>query len=158
MRMWQGTDGMMRGPGFVVPEGYTKELALESVGPGWALLVNMLFSFIAHEKKYNNTEVTVIQVKEKFGTLRVYTSVSDVVPSTRTEEGLNHSLDKYYFVGGFVSALERMSSHICEECGKAGQLRGGNWLQTTCDEHARGSRPVDFDEKLNEKLDLKLGS
>lgn len=60
--------------------------------------------------------VYVIQVKEKFGTLRF---------------SLNSSEDR---IDAVVRELERMSGKICEFCGSAGtrrSLRG--WTKTVCD-------------------------
>jgi hypothetical protein len=62
-------------------------------------------------------EIYAVQVKEKFGLLRVY--LNETTP----------------FIDGAIHLAEYMSGRICEECGMPGQLRGGNWIQTLCDEH-----------------------
>ena len=64
-------------------------------------------------------QVTVTQVKEKFGTLRFYYSGGDE------------------YIEGLVSMAESMSAVTCEECGNPGRVRRGGWLRCQCDEHAR---------------------
>lgn len=63
-------------------------------------------------------QVTVDQVKEKFGTLRFYYSGGD---ST---------------IDGMVRMAESMSSVMCEECGSIGRRHHGGWVRTLCDTHA----------------------
>jgi len=63
-------------------------------------------------------QVTVTQVKEKFGTLRFYYSGGDDA------------------ISGMVRMAESMSSVTCEECGTPGRRRGGGWVRTLCDTHA----------------------
>lgn len=108
-------------PGFVVYKGYTRELALESVGEGWADLVNEVFD----KKEAYENPITIYQVKEKYGGLRIYTNEYD------------EAFDQ------FLYDVEKRSFYICEECGKAGQLRDGGWYRTLCDEHANGRKAVE---------------
>lgn len=107
-------------PGGVVLEngGYDRELALESIGAGWAPLIHKIFD----KKEELNLNVRIIQVKEKWGGLRVYADYDDSFEPF-IQEVMNESFD------------------ICEECGVAGSLRGNGWYKTLCDEHSRG-RPV----------------
>lgn len=108
-----------RMPSVVHYDGYTRELALASVGEGWAKLVNEAFDQLAHIKG----NIKIIQVKEKWGGLRIYTDYS------------NHLYDKK------VRELEERSFHICEVCGNPGNLRGGGWYRTLCAEHG-GDKPI----------------
>ena len=62
-------------------------------------------------------QVTLDQVKEKFGTLRFYYSGGDD------------------YISGLVSMAESMSGITCEECGKPGTSTGGGWIKTACVEH-----------------------
>ena len=93
------------------------------IGPGWVSLVELLCTYIqGHadwEQKRNPDfqQVTVEQIKEKFGTLRFYYSGGDE------------------YVSGLVSLAEGMSAHICEVCGNNGKLIKGSWLKTRCKEH-----------------------
>jgi hypothetical protein len=64
-------------------------------------------------------QVTVDQVKEKFGGLRFYYTGGD---------------DK---IRGMVGMAESLSAITCEECGAPGDQRQGGWIRTLCDEHAK---------------------
>ena len=61
---------------------------------------------------------TVVQVKEKFGTLRFY---------------VNGATETQY---NYISFAESMSACTCETCGKPGKRLGGGWIYTSCEEHA----------------------
>lgn len=83
---------------------------------GWTDLLIGLCNQLEHVV---GPEFKVLQVKEKFGSLRFYAA------------GANEEARK------LIDAAEDMSSNICEECGAAGRLRGGRWYKTLCDEHER---------------------
>ena len=77
------------------------------------------------------TQVTLDQVKEKFGTLRFYYSGGDD------------------YIRGLVSMAESMSGVTCEECGKPGTQTPGGWIKTVCVEH--GGQDYDTpEEELDE--------
>lgn len=64
------------------------------------------------------TQVTVAQVKEKFGTLRFYYDGGDD------------------YIDGLVEMAEHWAGNTCEECGKPGHLRYDlPWHKTLCEEH-----------------------
>jgi|Laugresu1bdmlbdd_1035124.scaffolds.fasta_scaffold30447_3 hypothetical protein len=58
------------------------------------------------------------QIKEKFGTLRIYTSHLNL------------------YIDGAIDMAESMSEHICEKCGDKGQLYEKGWHRTLCFKHA----------------------
>jgi len=60
---------------------------------------------------------TIVQIKEKFGGLRLYTN------------RITHDQD---LAVGFAEA---MSNRVCEVCGRPGKHRQGGWVKTLCDEH-----------------------
>jgi hypothetical protein len=64
-------------------------------------------------------QVQAHQIKEKFGGLRFYYGGGDS--------------DIY----AMVRMAEYMSFRMCEACGAPGKLRGGGWISTLCDEHAK---------------------
>jgi hypothetical protein len=64
-------------------------------------------------------QVTVDQVKEKFGTLRFYTTGGDRL------------------IDGMIWFAESMSGRICETCGAPGKTRGRGYIYTACNEHAK---------------------
>ena len=70
-------------------------------------------AYYGHEKGFTPE---IAQVKEKFGTLRIYV------------DGSNDFLD------GMVNAMELASGYICEDCGRPGTRRSGGWILTQCDE------------------------
>jgi hypothetical protein len=63
-------------------------------------------------------QVTVAQVKEKFGGLRFYYEGGDD------------------YIAGLVEMAEIWAENTCEVCGEHGNLRGDlSWIRTLCDEH-----------------------
>lgn len=88
---------------------------------GWYRLIDTLCDtiqgYIDQNKKYNNIDipqVTAVQVKEKFGTLRFYYDGGDDV------------------IRGMVWLAENLSAEICENCGNPGELVKSSWIQTLC--------------------------
>jgi hypothetical protein len=62
-------------------------------------------------------QVTLDQVKEKFGTLRFYYTGGDDI------------------IDGMVRMAESMSGVTCEECGNPGETKGQGWVVTLCETH-----------------------
>jgi hypothetical protein len=86
-------------------------------------------------------QVTLDQVKEKFGTLRFYYTGGDE------------------YISGLVSMAESMSGVTCEECSAPAETRGPGWIRTICDpcEQARETkRAKEMEEWQHRKL-LKEG-
>ena len=89
-------------------------------GDGWFNLIDKLCGTIQRYIDQNNKDqVTVDQVKEKFGSLRFYTT------------GANQTIT------GMIWFAESMSSSICETCGQPGKSRGKGWYYTACDQHTK---------------------
>lgn len=90
------------------------------VGDGWFPLLYRLSAQLepliaAHSVDPDYGPPRAAQVKEKFGTLRFYMSLT-------TDE-----------MDAFISAAEKESARTCEECGATGTLRTTGWLKTQCD-------------------------
>lgn len=87
----------------------------DSVGLGWrTILENLHQQLTQHAPNY-----TVAQIKEKFGTLRVYLETGSNGDDTARA----------------IRDAEWESSRTCEYCGKPGkQLRTTGWIKTTCGE------------------------
>lgn len=56
-----------------------------------------------------------VQIKQKWGTLRVYSSNNN----DRTD--------------GIIALAERLSSFICEQCGNSGKLQDTKWRRSLCE-------------------------
>lgn len=86
------------------------------INDGWYDLIYNLSKQIDEIRKRDKIDVVVVQVKEKFGSLRYYTY------------GGNKK------IWDLVSNSEKRSSEICEDCGKKGHMRGTSWYKTLCDD------------------------
>ena len=102
-----------------------KPLGFSAVGPGWRSILDALDSMIANtlENAKVKCEFEVVQIKEKFGGLRVYWS----------SEGLDER--SFHLITGATRMAENMSYRTCEKCGShAGaetRMRGGQKYSRT---------------------------
>ena len=92
------------------------------VCPGWMILIqDMLRELDTKVGNYSTEEdhPTITDIKEKFGTLRVYGyNIDD------TDQAI---IDRY----------AALSAETCMTCGAFGQMREkGYWLYVACDQHA----------------------
>jgi hypothetical protein len=102
---------------------------LDSVGPGWTpLLLTLDDQLKAIQPNYQ-----VVQMKEKFGGLRIYLAGS---PAGVFEE-----------VNRLICTAEGVAERTCEFCGRPGipqapPGRSTGWVKTACDEcqTGRGTR------------------
>jgi len=99
-----------------IPDGWGRWI---EVGRGWYLIVTALDRKLADLDR----DYRVLQVKEKFGTLRYYWEPDETNPSeTVREQGAE-----------LVRAAELLSARTCDECGRAGALlQRRGWLRTLC--------------------------
>jgi len=103
-------------------------------GPGWYDLVynlsEKLQQLIATLPEDKRKDYKVVQVKQKFGGLRVYMHKS-------TNE-----------IHNLIDAAAELSFKTCETCGQPGQLCGdwkkNEWLYTSCKEHAKKEHKGNF--------------
>jgi hypothetical protein len=88
------------------------------INDGWFNIVqNMFLEFIN-----KNLNVKILQIKEKFGTLRVYANCV----------GNND----YNILNSIIRDAEIASSLTCDICGGTGHIRNDNhWLKTRCENH-----------------------
>ena len=97
---------------------------------GWSAIVGMLFSGI--DALMNDDQAKsfrVEQVKEKFGTLRVYMSFDRI-----DADGVNPNPTALRCL---VDAAVAASEVTCYVCGAPGEVRNlGGWATVRCDAHA----------------------
>jgi len=123
-------------------------------GDGWFNILDQLMGNIQHHIDWKNTQftkynrgeevaqVTLDQIKEKFGTLRFYYTGGD-----------EH-------ISGMVRMAESMSGVTCEGCGNIGERRNGGWIHTYCNtcEEKRELARKQADEEWEMKQLLKEGN
>ena len=84
---------------------------------GWFNIIKSVCAVIASYNEHSgNKEFLFTQIKEKYGTLRLY----------------SHGADE--FVIGVIAMAEAMSAVTCELCGSPGKLITEGWLTTRCDQ------------------------
>lgn len=91
-------------------------------GPGWRALLEPVLDLAEAECRAHlrrGCKVSelplALQIKEKFGTLRIYVS--------KGSESLHAA----------IATAQRQSAHVCETCGKPSQLKVTGWHSTVCD-------------------------
>lgn len=88
-------------------------------GDGWYDIIDSLAEYIERQP----VDMQVVQVKEKFGMLRFYYTITN-----SEDEGYS------YMINGAVQFAKEMSAYVCEECGDSGEHRkDGGWFRTRCD-------------------------
>lgn len=92
-------------------------------GPGWFPILERLFDEFEQIQQEDGLTVTVIQVKEKFGELRVYFRGGN--------ERLQHCLRR----------AEEEAFYTCESCGgQSPGIRSGGRLSNLCDDCRKRGR------------------
>jgi len=94
------------------------------VGDGWFGLIDKMSAELINAAP----EIQYEQIKEKFGTLRVYT------------DGITDDTKKA--VRFIIAKYEDISLTVCETCGEDGALRMGDWRSVSCEEHNVGNIPA----------------
>ena len=85
-------------------------------GEGWNKILNTLFKKINNILKRDNFDFALLQVKEKYGGLRIYVS---------------SATDEIYKL---IDKAESESFKTCEICGKKGKIYDNGWVKTRCKE------------------------
>ena len=112
------------GTGRKEPDFNKIDIGLVAVGPGWSDLVRKVYAAV-DLLRGTGTVVKILQVKEKFGALRVYVDAPDTAPGRK----------ELYDV---LWAIETESATVCDICGKPGySMTNGHSVRTMCAEHQR---------------------
>jgi hypothetical protein len=78
------------------------------------------------------SQITAVQVKEKYGTLRFYYNGGCLV-----EKNDPNKYKEDHLIDGIVSHACFLSSRTCEVCGNKGKVRGGGWVKCLCENCAK---------------------
>ena len=117
------TDEMQEYFPAVYPKMFVGKYGGVACGAGWFNILNQLCQNIQSHIDWKNSkeevvaQVTIAQIKEKFGSLRFYYDGGDD------------------YISGMVTLAESMSGVTCEDCGDVGVHRNGGWIRTLCDTH-----------------------
>lgn len=98
-------------------ELYKSYKTFPEIGDGWYdLLRNLSLELYESLDKEEIEDICILQIKEKFGTLRYYAST--------TSDKADDIIHKY----------EELSGSTCEECGRVGDIAKstGGWIRTIC--------------------------
>jgi len=87
---------------------------------GWQQLVDGLCKYLVAIK----ADISVLQIKEKFGTLRFYYQIG---PKDKAQ------LDKETRIAHVVGFTEYLSSTICQNDGKPATAYNNGWAKTLCE-------------------------
>lgn len=138
-------------------------------GAGWSSILDELSARLTFITKVSGMEIVASQVKEKYGTLRFYTSGESVPAgkigawwywfklnwSYRWWGFIKRCCPKYYerrrsyysmwsdVVDDCISVAEHKSAHTCEICGAHGKLNHGGWFMVRCEKHWGGPNTFD---------------
>ena len=100
---------------------FVAECSIEC-GDGWSELIwNMCVEIDdAYLNSGSETEITILQCKEKFGSLLVHYSEPE--------------LNAVGFLDSIIEKYERLSEHTCEICGAEGRMvKDDYWIRVRCE-------------------------
>ena len=109
--------------------------------------------------RFHCPDVVFMQIKEKYGTLRVYWNFAEIEnydeikSKLKNPNDLDERIKKYGdMVENAIDFCEYLSSKTCEMTGKPGKLYSKGWCVTLCKEEAIKRFGFDPDEEDNEKV------
>lgn len=93
-----------------------KNKFLFECGPGWEKILRKALNIIEQEiaKSEDPESMFVTQIKEKWGTLRIY---------------MSYETDK---ISSVIERAEDKSEDTCEICGDPGELQAKGWYKVRC--------------------------
>jgi hypothetical protein len=90
---------------------------------GWFDLIDEALKDILDIAYEEDEPIQVVQIKEKFGGLRIYYDAE------------SEDEDRLHRLEDIVYNAEKLSYKTCEVCGEEGKPRKGVWIKTLCDIH-----------------------
>jgi len=115
-----------------------------AVDDGWRDLLERACVRIRAAVRADGGSFAFSQIKEKYGTARIYWEGSlSPAAAAAVEEAKD--------------LAEARSATTCEVCGATGRLYGGGWVTTRCAEHAEGRPAIEVEEGF-ENLDVERRS
>lgn len=121
---------------------WPKYKGMVDIPEGWKKIIEELTEKL---NEFRNAEIVILQIKEKFGTLRFYYNITNPQDLVGLEVNL---------IMGLIAKAEERSSYTCERCGAGGVLRTElRWIKTLCGEHYDEER-----KRPRATLDLGDGS
>lgn len=109
------------------------------VSPGWwPALIEAFEGISALLEQHPNVVCSILQIKEKFGTLRVYSRThagSLGIDEDGGEQFVPVPEDLRRKIHGILDLADVRTSKTCEYCGKPGERRNTGWIKTLCNDH-----------------------
>lgn len=99
------------------------DMMMSEVPPGWETIVRKALLKLASLEE----GIKILQVKEKFGALRVY-----YMPYSEHADEI-------------IREAEQECSQACDVCGQSGTRTYGTWIRVLCDNHRKEFDNVDED-------------
>lgn len=96
-----------------------------SCADGWFNIIDEACRLIQNrcdlikDRENKDIQVSAVQIKEKFGSLRFYVIGGDE------------------YTDGVISMAEGLSAKVCEDCGDSAELYTGGWWMTQCEKCRR---------------------
>lgn len=135
-------------PTFFVKRGDRVSDVAIATGDGWYPIFISLFRALSELAAYSSASFMGLQVKEKFGRMRVYFSNHNIPDS-----------DALALAYLFVDTAEFLSGCTCEICGAAGSLTKVNhWVRVRCAQHVNDREPSvdDLPQIVSRLLDAPI--
>jgi hypothetical protein len=129
-------------------------------GDGWFNIIDDACKELTELAKANNAVIEFVQVKEKFGGLRLYIEIKQENKETEravvldimlTDSLMGQTLTTvpnetiWQKAHAITRKAEELSYKTCDVCGAPGEPRTGGWIVTRCNDHLvkKQSPPTD---------------
>ena len=112
----------------ILQERYSDILKIDYIecDIGWFDLIDKALNQILMICYETGQEIKIVQIKEKFGGLRIY---YDLNLEGEVDEDFRQKVED------IIYNAENESYVTCEVCGEEGKPRKGGWIKTLCNDH-----------------------